>query len=776
MTSDKPPGRMRDTARVWRRSVVVAVAMAFVSHGAIAADADTPALLQMTVNGVDKGAARVLLHGQDVLILMSALKEAGLIDVPGTPQDVGGEAYVRLDALGPHIKAHYDQDNLALELTVEPALLAATTIDLASVPEKIEYVHNTTGFINYALTSEDLREPSLLSEQGLSFGKAFFDDTFSVDPRGQFQRINTNLSIDNRDNLTRLTLGDAIANAGVLGGASQIAGISYAKNFSINPYFTPFPGQRFAGVVNTPSTADVYVNGLLVRTVDLPPGPFNLQNLPALSGAGSTRVVVRNAFGLTQELGAPYYLDTHVLQRGLSDFSYTAGFERELGASSFGSYDGLAGVARHRYGFTDTLTAGGFVAADKNKVAGGPEITVTLPVGTLALSGAGSTQQGTPGSSASVQYAYQSVRFSVGGAYTYMSPHYATVGLDRDDDRAIHQFSAFAGTHVGAIDLSLNANEQTFRDTGTNRQINLTSSTRLADRFNLALTLSHGKTVGAPADNGVFLSLTMAIGRDTTTTASANYDRDGATGAVQVQKSRPVGEGWAYLAQASAGQRAVDIADVQYQGHYGLYEVDTMHNQGQTTTTLSAAGAVTFIGGDAYFTRPIQDAYGLIRVPDLAGVTGYLSHQDVGKTDADGNLLVPSLLSYYGNQIGIEPQDIPLDYSVAETDRTIAPFYRGGAVVAFPVKKLQAFQGTVTLDIQGKAIVPAYGDLSVTVAGEIQKSPLGEHGEFYFESLPAGPVPASVEYEGSTCRFFINVPRSRERLVQLGQLTCASPS
>ena len=709
------------------------------------------------------------------MITVAALREAGLVVVPGTPQDIGGELYVRLADLGPRVKSRYDQDNLALELTVDPSFLSPTTIDLASVPEKIEYIHNTTGFINYAVTSEDLREPSFLSEQGLSLGTAFLDDTFAVDPRGQFQRINTNLSIDNRDNLTRLVLGDAIANGGVLGGASQIAGISYAKNFSINPYFTPFPGQRFAGVVNTPSTADVYVNGLLVRTVDLPPGPFNLQNLPALSGAGATRVVVRNAFGLTQELGAPYYLDTHVLQRGLSDFSYTAGFERQAGVNAFGSYNGLAGVARHRYGLTDTLTVGGFLTADKTKVAGGPELTMTLPVGTFAAFGAGSTQQGTPGVSASVQYAYQSVLFSVGGAFTYTSPHYATVGLDRADDRAIRQFNAFVGTRLAGIDFSLNANQQTFRDTGSNRQANLTGSTRLADRFNLALTLSHGKSENAPANNGVFLSLTMALGRDATATASVDYDRDGMTGALQVQKSRPVGEGWAYLAQASAGQRAVDIADVQYQGRTGLYEVDVMHNQGQTTTTLSAAGAVTFIGGDTYLTRPIQDAYGVIRVPDLAGVTGYLSHQDVGKTDAKGNLLVPSLLSYYGNQIGIEPQDIPLDYSVAETDRTVAPYYRGGAVVAFPVKKLQAFQGTVSLNLHGQTVVPSYGDLSVTVAGETQKSPLDEHGAFYLESLPTGPVPASVDFQGSTCRFSISVPRSTERFVQLGSLTCASP-
>ncbi len=758
------------------RTVVLAAAILSVAAlcglPAWGAEAPIPALLQLSVNGVDKGAARVLLRDGAVFILVSALKDAGFVEVPGTTEDIAGELYVRADAMGPRVRLRYDEDNLILDFTADPSLLAATNVDLANAPEKIEYIHNTTGFINYAVTSESLHRPSFLSEQGLSVGGVFLDNTFSVNTRGDFRRINTNATFDNRANLTRVVVGDTVADAGILGGASQIAGVSYAKNFSINPYFTAFPGQRFAGVVSTPSTADVYINGLLVRTVDLPPGPFNLQNLLAVSGAGATRVVLRNAFGLTQELGAPYYLDTHVLRKGLSDFSYTAGFERRSFATSLGSYGGPAGVARHRYGLTDDLTVGGFIAADKRKVAGGPELTITLPIGALAMSGAGSNQQGTAGAAASAQYVFQSTRFSFGGAYTYTSRRYATVGLDRNDDRALRQYSAFAGTRVGGIDFMFNVNEQKFRDAGKNRQANLTTSTRLADRFNLALTLSHGKTENFRANDAVFLALTMAVGRETTATVSGTYDRDGIGGTLQMQKSRPLGEGLSYLAQTSAGQRAVSIADVQYQGPYGFYEFDATHIDGHTSTTLSAAGAVTFIGGDFYLTRPIQDAYGLIRVPGLPGVTGYLSHQDVGKTDKNGNLLVPSLLSYYGNQLGIEPQNIPLDYSVEQTDRTVAPYYRGGAVVAFAVKRLQAFQGAVMLKVQGETVTPAYGDLSVTVGNETLRSPLGGGGEFYLESLPAGTYPAVVDYQGNACRFSLAVLSSTERFVQMGTLTC----
>ena len=332
--------------------------------------------------------------------------------------------------------------------------------------------------------------------------------------------------------------------------------------------------------------------------------------------------------------------------------------------------------------------------------------------------------------------------------------------------------NAFAGTRINDVDFSLNVYHQKFRDLGKTQQINLTSSLRLANRLNLSLSVFHTEVERLRPTTGLFAALTMAIGREITATVSANADTAGTIGTLQVQKSRPLGTGWSYLAQASAGPRAVSVADVQYQGDYGLYELDATHINGNTTATVSAAGALTFIGGDAFLTRPVQDAYGLIRVPGVGGITGYISHQDAGKTDRDGNLLVPNLLSYYGNQLGIEPQDIPLDYSVAETERTVAPFYRGGAVVSFAVKKLQAFQGKIKLRRDGAQVIPAYGDFSVTIADQTLTSPIGGEGEFYLENLAAGVQLAIVHYEGDVCRFELTVPHADGRFVQLGTLTC----
>lgn len=75
----------------------------------------------------------------------------------------------------------------------------------------------------------------------------------------------------------------------------------------------------------------------------------------------------------------------------------------------------------------------------------------------------------------------------------------------------------------------------------------------------------------------------------------------------------------------------------------------------------------------------------------------YASHQQVGRTNRKGNLLVPGLLPYYGNTVSIAEQDIPLDRSVEATQRIIAPPFRGGALVTFPVRRTQHSTGRVVL-------------------------------------------------------------------------------
>ena len=89
--------------------------------------------------------------------------------------------------------------------------------------------------------------------------------------------------------------------------------------------------------------------------------------------------------------------------------------------------------------------------------------------------------------------------------------------------------------------------------------------------------------------------------------------------------------------------------------------------------------------------------------------------------------------------------DVPLDYSIDATEKVIAPPYRGGALVTFPIQRTQSFTGMLEVETAGKSVIPAFGQITVTFEGEEVLSPIGKSGEFYLENLTSGRFQAKVE-------------------------------
>ncbi len=123
-----------------------------------------------------------------------------------------------------------------------------------------------------------------------------------------------------------------------------------------------------------------------------------------------------------------------------------------------------------------------------------------------------------------------------------------------------------------------------------------------------------------------------------------------------------------------------------------------------------------------------------------------------------GDLPVPDLLAYYGNRLRVADQDIPLEYAVGSTEQTIATPLRGGALVAFPVRPLRAATGKLVVVMAGEALVPAYGQFTVTAEGQRLDSPIGQDGEFYLDNVPTGRYSALIEHDTARCAFTLEVP------------------
>jgi outer membrane usher protein len=244
---------------------------------------------------------------------------------------------------------------------------------------------------------------------------------------------------------------------------------------------------------------------------------------------------------------------------------------------------------------------------------------------------------------------------------------------------------------------------------------------------------------------------------------------------------------------------------VQKNGRYGIYRGELRATTGDNIDhreeiRFSTSGAITYVGGYLRPTRPVTDSFSLVKVSDLEDVRVYLNSQDMGRTDKDGILVIPTMSSYFDNQISIEDKDIPIDYLMPRVSQNLSPPLRSGSCSYFPVEKYQAYMGRL-VGQAGEGTAPLeYFEGSLRAGDRTVTFFTGSGGEFYFDNDPAnmpeqtvsedsagcasimateGFVFATERYRGSArneegvvCAFEVALNPTQETYVDLGEVVC----
>ncbi|HET7707829.1 MAG TPA: fimbria/pilus outer membrane usher protein [Thermoanaerobaculia bacterium] len=776
--------RERSIRRCLTRCLLsVAIAVLF-SFNLSAQDADI--VLPLTLNSQPRGEVFARVAGDDILLRVSDLSAMGLsgklwetlVELQRTrgPQSVDGEMLISLTGAAPYLTFHFDEANLEVAVIADPRLLKPTEKNLRGTrPEEIDYSRDSSFFLNYAASTRNLGSVSAFVETGASLRGNLLLNTLSRSPSGRVIRGVTNLTIDDRPNLRRWIAGDATVVTDALGGSALLGGVTVSKFYGLDPYFVRFPSLAVTGATLTPAEVDIYLNGQLVSQTSVPPGPFELSNLPATAGAGDLRVVIRDVYGREQIIANPYYYSTAVLAEGLSEYTYSIGALRNgFGASSF-DYGDPAVLAYHRKGITQTLTLGGRVEAGRDLLSVGSIAGLRTRAGDIDLGLAASESGGQTGFAAQAGYQYLAKRYSFGGRARMFSDHYATTSLTAALDRPLLDASVFAAIPVPRGSLAVQYSSTDNRDGAELSRATLSLNVTLAKSVSLF-------TSASAVDDGVhrfgeyFAGLSFYLGGSTTASAGIRQVDDSQELSLDVQRPLPVGTGYGYRLSARSGtdQERDGASVLQYQTSFGRYEASIEPFADDRDVSLSATGGLIYQRGAFLLSRAVQESFALVRVPGVPNVRVYASNQEVGRTDRNGNLLVPNLLPYYGNPLRIHDQDIPLTYDVQEVEKVVAPPSRGGAYVEFPVAAIRTITGSVIVRGKSATRAPSFGRITLSGRGAEHESPLGREGEFYFENVANGRYGARIEFEQGSCSFELIVPSGTEPAIDLGRLACTN--
>ena len=132
--------------------------------------------------------------------------------------------------------------------------------------------------------------------------------------------------------------------------------MQYATNFGTDPTFVTFPLPTIGGLARQDSVVDVFIDNVQREARSVPPGPFTLESLPVVTGAGEVQLRVTDLLGREQLVTQSYYVSSRLLKQGLQDFGYQLGASAATMARKSFDYGAALASGTHRYGFTDRLT------------------------------------------------------------------------------------------------------------------------------------------------------------------------------------------------------------------------------------------------------------------------------------------------------------------------------------------------------------------------------------------------------------------------------------
>ena len=732
------------------------------------------ALLEVILNGQNLAQTALLLRLPDGRLQASASDLARWrLRAPATPAiTYQNEPYLPLDALD---KLSYQVDAVrqALLITSAAENFLPSIVDAPDPSVTGPKMPSPGGFVNYDLSTRNTNGSAATGAQlelG-AFAAGLVATTQLLNPdvsaHRRFTRLESTITLPRPAQLASLRLGDAISRAGMWGRPVRFGGVQWTSNFDIQPEFITFPLPVLAGSSALPATAHVFVNNALSYQRDLEAGPFSMRSVPAVSGQGEVRMVVRDLLGREQVIVQQYYAARNLLRSGLDDFSYEFGRQRENFTSASNDYGPWLLAATRRHGFSERLTAevhGELRPGGQTLGLGASALCASAGVVDVALAASHGSAGG--GALLALGFEHQSAQFSVGLRTQLTSALFEQLGLVAGIPAPLRQSSAHLGwsdARFGSFGLGYVGIDN--RGQPDSRLASVSYSHNL--RINWNLGASGFKSLVGAHEAALSIMLTHAFGARSSASASASRSQDNSSAMLQLQQNLPPGPGIGYRVLAGRDTEQRGAGALSLQNDAGTYALEAARSGMANTWRASVSGAVALLGGQAFLARRLGDSFAVVRVPGFPGVVVYAENQPVARTDRSGAALVPGLHPYQKNRLGIEQADLPLDAQIGALEATAVPYYRSGYDLVFPVGRANAaLLRVVTPDGQ-----PLPAGTALHLAGHAATFPVAQDGQTYVTGLAAHNQISAV-LGATVCRFALAYVATSAPQPDLGTFVC----
>lgn len=720
------------------------------------------------------------MHDGRLSASVATLRQAGF-SLPG--RDAADT--VALDAI-PGVEYAYDATEQRVAIDAPLTALALETTLANATAEDIPRATRSTGLLLnydlYASHDDSGQNASAFAELRLTTAAGVFTQTAvsrafrrDQDPRddwrGDSVRLDTQWRWSDPGSMLSVTAGDTIS--GGLGWTRpvRLGGVSIARDFSLQPYRVTTPLPAFVGDAAVPSSVELYVDGIRQYSGEVPVGPFQVNAMPGISGAGVAQMVVTDAYGATRSIDFPFYAARNLLADGLTDWSVDLGLVRDdYGLRSFAYHDEPVASAGLRHGASDSLTLEAHAEAGGGLTnAGGGAYWALGQFGVVNASAAHGRANGDAGWQVGLGYQWSNRSFNASIDSLRTHGEYRDIASLYDErppsvsDRALLGWS-----HGVAGSFSLSYVRLAYPEQQSDaRYASANWSRNLGRRW--YLSVSANQNLDDSGDRSVFVGATYSF--EARGTATASYQRNGDRRDLAIDMTRPVpgdgGHGWrAQLRHNDEG--STGLAELGWLGQAGRLDLGVARLASGDQAYGRASGGLVLMGGHLFASRYVDDAFAVVST-GLPDVPVQLENRAIGRTDANGMMLVTRLNAWQRNTLAIDPMSLPADVRLPDISEQVTPADRGGALVEFRMTRVRS----ALLVLRDAAGEPLPLGARVRLRGSDQTAIVGYDGETYVEGLDAVNV-LDVASPAGTCHVRFEHPGVPGDIPRLGPLTCST--
>lgn len=487
---------------------------------------------------------------------------------------------------------------------------------------------------------------------------------------------------------SQVRMGD-IAPADEVFAPVRLRGIGIASDARMSSDGLSGYAPRVRGVADTHATVTMTQNGILLRELVVPPGPFEVDDLYAAGRGGDIDVTIAEADGRVRTFRVPYFPVPEFLREGHTTFAFHAG---RVAVEPRRSTILLQGSLRHGFPHDATLYAGWRQwPRQASALVGGAVDTLA---GAFALD---LTQWLSRTHGNGRLWRFRHGRQWAGGTLvSFRVSRGRDAPMPSTRRRETVRVSASSrvdllvqrdlGDELGALSVNVGRgwggrHGEWVLDHGASWTRSWRSAT-----FDVSIRRSSKRgALGARKDTSGQLGFSMPLGTSASSTslhAGVHGERGG--GGVRVGLSGSAGEAAATLYGLTLAKDRADgdRVDASFSRVLPFGEVAGVVDRGATThaISLSASGGVVIHPGGVTLAQRLGDAAALVKAPGAMGAR-LATHAGI-HVDRRGYAVVPHLMPFRWNSVDLDPAGVSLDVAFSSTHRRVAP--TSGALVLVP--------------------------------------------------------------------------------------------